>query len=286
MPATLYYDGSDDLLDPTRGFRLGGRLSPEISARGERFGYARAQIDGSAYLPVAASTVLAGRVRLGSIVGADAPSIAPSRRFYSGGGGSVRGYGYQRLGPRDFEGDPIGGRGLAEFSLEARVRFGSFGVVPFLDGGSLANRITPEFKRLAVRRRHRPSLLFVVRADPGRRRHPAQPARWRQPDRGGGVARAGLLTEEAATREDAPPEPPRYRLKRNWARRLWQELLALLVALLLLLVVGLVMLDTAPGHRFIVDRIAQVETATGLKFRIGRIEGSIFGKLAAYGTSR
>ncbi|MEJ7777457.1 MAG: BamA/TamA family outer membrane protein [Sphingomicrobium sp.] len=144
LPATLYYDGSDDLLNPTRGFRLGGRLSPEISAQGGSFTYARAQIDGSAYLPLASNTVIAGRVRLGSIVGADAPSIAPSRRFYSGGGGSVRGYGYQRLGPRDFQGDPIGGRALAEFSLEARVRFGSFGIVPFLDGGTLANRITPD----------------------------------------------------------------------------------------------------------------------------------------------
>ncbi|HYI43233.1 MAG TPA: BamA/TamA family outer membrane protein, partial [Sphingomicrobium sp.] len=87
----------------------------------------------------------AARVRLGSIVGADAGEIAPSRRFYSGGGGSVRGYGYQRLGPRDLEGDPIGGRGLAEFSLESRIRFGNFGVVPFLDGGTLSNKVTPNF---------------------------------------------------------------------------------------------------------------------------------------------
>ncbi len=146
LPGTLYYDGSDDLLNPTSGFRLGGRLSPEISARGGSFTYGRAQIDGSAYQPVGSSTVLAGRLRLGTIIGADAPSIAPSRRFYSGGGGSVRGYGYQRLGPRDFEGDPIGGRGLAEFSAEARVRFGNFGIVPFLDGGTLSNTITPDLK--------------------------------------------------------------------------------------------------------------------------------------------
>ena len=148
LPATLHYDGSDDLLNPTSGFRLGGRLSPEISARGGSFTYARAQIDGSAYQPVGSNAVVAGRVRLGTILGADAPSIAPSRRFYSGGGGSVRGYGYQRLGPRDFEGDPIGGRGLVEFSLETRLRFssfgGNFGIVPFLDGGTLSNRVTPD----------------------------------------------------------------------------------------------------------------------------------------------
>ena len=144
LPASLYYDGSNDLLNPTSGFRVGGRLSPEVSGRGGTFTYGRAQIDGSAYQPVGSNTVLAGRVRLGTIFGADAADIAPSRRFYSGGGGSVRGYGYQRLGPRDFEGDPIGGRGLAEFSLESRVRFGNFGVVPFLDGGTLSNKITPD----------------------------------------------------------------------------------------------------------------------------------------------
>ena len=146
LPATLYYDGSDDLLNPTRGFRLGGRLSPEVSARGGTFTYGRAQVDGSAYQPIGPKAVLAGRVRLGTIMGADAGDIAPSRRFYSGGGGSVRGYGYQRLGPRDFEGDPVGGRGLAEFSLESRIRFGNFGVVPFLDGGTLSNDTVPDAK--------------------------------------------------------------------------------------------------------------------------------------------
>ena len=35
----------------------------------------------------------------------------------------MRGYGYQELGPRDpVFNDPIGGRSLAEFALEARVR--------------------------------------------------------------------------------------------------------------------------------------------------------------------
>jgi translocation and assembly module TamA len=149
LPASLYYDGSDDLLNPTTGFRLGGRLSPEISAYGGSFAYGRLQIDASAYRPISDSTVIAGRVRLGSIVGASTSGIAPSRRIYSGGGGSVRGYGYQRLGPRDALGDPIGGRGLAEFALEARHRLkafgGNFGIVPFFDGGTLSDRSWPDF---------------------------------------------------------------------------------------------------------------------------------------------
>ncbi len=66
-------------------------------------------------------------------------------------------------------------------------------------------------------------------------------------------------------------------VRKHWSRRLLNELLALLLALLLLLVAGLVLLDTAPGHRWLADRIAGLQTATGLKIEIGRIEGSVFG---------
>ena len=150
LPASLGYDGSNDLLDPTNGFRLGGRISPELSFQGGTFPYARVQFDASAYRPLSSNVVAAGRIRFGAILGAGRDDIAPSRRFYSGGGGSVRGYGYQQLGPRDIDGDPIGGRSLAEFSLEARVRLkafgGNFGLVPFLDGGSLTNSTLPDIQ--------------------------------------------------------------------------------------------------------------------------------------------
>jgi len=148
VPLSLGYDGSDNLLDPTRGFRLSGRLSPEISFHGGHFSYGRAQIDASAYHPLGDGMVLAGRIRLGTIFGAGLFNIAPSRRLYAGGGGSVRGYGYQQLGPKDLDGDPIGGRGLAEFALETRIRLkrfgGNFGVVPFFDGGTLTSSATPD----------------------------------------------------------------------------------------------------------------------------------------------
>jgi translocation and assembly module TamA len=151
LPLTLGYDGSDNLLDPTRGFRLSGWVSPEYSGNGQSLTYARTQIDASAYHPISDRIVVAGRIRLGTIVGADDFMIAPSRRFYSGGGGSVRGYGYQQLGPKDVDGDPIGGRGLAEFALETRIRLsqfgGNFGIVPFFDGGSLTTRAMPDFSK-------------------------------------------------------------------------------------------------------------------------------------------
>ena len=84
-------------------------------------------------------------MRVGTIFGAGRDDIAPSRRFYAGGGGSVRGYGYQRLGPRDIDNNPIGGKSLAEFSIEARYRLGNFGIVPFFDGGTLSTKSSPDF---------------------------------------------------------------------------------------------------------------------------------------------
>lgn len=145
LPGTLSYDGSDNLLDPTRGFRLAGRLSPELSLQNGAFGYARVQIDASGYQPVSERIVLAGRIRIGSIVGASADRIAPSRRFFAGGGGSVRGFGYQAIGPRDANNNPTGGRSLAEFGAEARIRFGNFGIVPFVDGGNIYRTQYPDF---------------------------------------------------------------------------------------------------------------------------------------------
>jgi len=144
IPLSLSYDGSDDLLNPSRGFRLSAHVSPEISFRGRPFEYVRLQLDGSAYQPVG-RVVFAERIRLGSIQGASADAIAPTRRFYSGGGGSVRGFGYQKIGPRDPNNDPVGGASVAEFGLEARIRFGNFGVVPFFDGGNLYSAALPKF---------------------------------------------------------------------------------------------------------------------------------------------
>jgi translocation and assembly module TamA len=153
LPTGITFDGSDDLLDPRKGFRLGARISPELSLQAGVFSYVRAQLDGSGYMPFGERLTLAGRVRLGTIVGAAADRIAPTRRFYAGGGASVRGYGYQAIGPRDLNNTPEGGRSLGEFSLEARVRFGSlnqFGVVPFIDAGTISPDPLPTIREMRV----------------------------------------------------------------------------------------------------------------------------------------
>ena len=158
----LGYDRSNSLLDPTRGFRLLARVNPEASLGNGSFYYARNLIEGSAYYPVGEQFVLAGRARFGSIYGIPRDELAPSRRFYAGGGGSVRGFGFQELGPREIvpnpdfdpaEPDkepatlsvPLGGRSLAEFAIEGRYRFGNYGVVAFVDAGQVYESQFPTF---------------------------------------------------------------------------------------------------------------------------------------------
>jgi len=142
-------DGSDDLLDPSNGYRATLYIAPEASRQGgsETF-YARAQADASYYHSFGELT-LAGRVRAATIQGAGIDAIAPSRRLYAGGGASVRGYGFQGVGPRDALGNPTGGASLVEFSLEARVPTplfdGAVEVVPFIDAGTVSRASTPQF---------------------------------------------------------------------------------------------------------------------------------------------
>ncbi len=136
LPGQIQWDTSDDLLNPTKGYRLKLNVSPEAAVSGAVRPYARTMVEGTIYFPAGHSLVLAGRLRAGSIFGIERDDLAPSRRYYGGGGGSVRGYGYQRLGPLDPNGDPVGGRSVNEVAVEARYRFGNFGIVPFVDAGN------------------------------------------------------------------------------------------------------------------------------------------------------
>ena len=148
LPGQVLFDRSDSLLNPSKGYRLRVNLSPETSVQGSVRPYVRAMVEGTFYYPVSSSIVIAGRAKAGTIQGVARDDLAPSRRYYGGGGGSVRGYGYQRLGPFDPNGDPVGGRSLNEFALEARYRFGDFGIVPFVDAGNSYESTTPDLSSL------------------------------------------------------------------------------------------------------------------------------------------
>jgi translocation and assembly module TamA len=154
LRANLRRDSTDDVLNPTRGSRLELSLAPyqDIAESGENF--VSSAVTGSRYLQIDGDGdfVLAGRARIGSILGAERSAIPAGKRFYAGGGGSVRGYGYQRLGPLDSDLDPIGGRSVIELGIELRTRIAEdFGLVPFLEGGNVYDDTVPPFDQLDLR---------------------------------------------------------------------------------------------------------------------------------------
>lgn len=166
LPGQVTWDTTDSLLDPTEGFRLSAQISPEASLGSGTQVYGRGIFEGTAYYKATDGIVVAGRARIGSIVGADRALLAPSRRLYAGGGGSVRGFGFQEVGPKADEPNPnfdptdpeetdnptrprpIGGRSLVEAAAEVRYRFGDYGVVGFVDAGQVYPSSTPGFDDL------------------------------------------------------------------------------------------------------------------------------------------
>lgn len=152
--ADLFLDRSDDPLNPTRGFRVGGRVEPTLLAGRGTVPYVKVQSQGSVYFPFGkkAETVLAGRLRVGSILNGELAQIPAPQRFYAGGGGSVRGFAFQGVGPRLSDNTtPEGGLSLLEGSLEVRQELTKrWGLVGFVDAGSVGPTNAPTVKDLGV----------------------------------------------------------------------------------------------------------------------------------------
>jgi translocation and assembly module TamA len=106
-----------------------------------------AQASASVYLDVGAllfgsagRSVLAARAMAGGVEGASTFAVPPHQRFYAGGGGSVRGFRFQSLGPQFADGKPVGGTAVDSGSVELRQRIGAnYGVVAFVDAGQIGS---------------------------------------------------------------------------------------------------------------------------------------------------
>jgi translocation and assembly module TamB len=85
------------------------------------------------------------------------------------------------------------------------------------------------------------------------------------------------MEEDAPAVEESGGALPRRR-RRRWLSRLAKAAVGLLIALTLLAASLAFLLDTGAGHRFLTDRIAALAPHSGLRIRIGRIEGSIWGR--------
>ncbi|MCE1236314.1 MAG: autotransporter assembly complex protein TamA [Hyphomicrobiales bacterium] len=147
LPFELALDRSDDRLAPTAGWRAKIAAEPFHEFRLGASG-AILRLDATAYLPLDADRryVLAGRVAVASIVGADADRMPADRLFFAGGGNSVRGFAYRSLGPTNAAGRIVGGLSLVEASAELRLKVtDTIGVVPFVDMGAAGAKSSPDF---------------------------------------------------------------------------------------------------------------------------------------------
>jgi len=150
LPAYIKLDQTDNLLNPTTGYRAQLSVTPARTFSGSRLTFATNLLAGSTYWALGDEqrTVLAGKLALGSLDGAPLFQLPADQRIYAGGGGSIRPYGWQLAGPLAPNKDPIGGRSSLVVNLEARIKITeTIGIVPFVDAGSYYESPVPQLGR-------------------------------------------------------------------------------------------------------------------------------------------
>jgi translocation and assembly module TamA len=170
VPLGLRYDGSDNILDPSRGHRTFLSLTPWVSVLGDGTQFLVTRLTESFYVPITDDRdyIWATRLTVGSIVGDSRSDLPADKRMYAGGGDSIRGYQYQLAGPIipvpcvDENGDgepddedcnpnkanfrPLGGRSLFQVGTELRWKVTeNFGLVPFVEGAGVFGSSYPDF---------------------------------------------------------------------------------------------------------------------------------------------
>lgn len=148
VPLGVKFDQRNDLFDPTRGYVFNATISPRIGRIGDANFMTKTIVTGSFYKEVQSNLVVATWMRAGSIAGINLSDVVANQRLYSGGGGSVRGYGYQMLGPLDTDYDPTGGKSLVEGGAELRAHLlDDWGAALFIEGGYVDHHTIPTFKQ-------------------------------------------------------------------------------------------------------------------------------------------
>jgi translocation and assembly module TamA len=151
LPVELRYDSTHTLLDPVHGVRAQLSVTPTRSLGAPGATFVIAEASASTYLDIGAwlagttgRSVLAARGLVGGVEGASTFEIPPDQRFYAGGGGSVRGFRFQSIGPQFPDQKPMGGTAVDVGSLEIRQRFGAnYGAVAFVDAGQVGSDGVP-----------------------------------------------------------------------------------------------------------------------------------------------
>ena len=150
IPLQAVLDTRNDRLNPSSGFRAAFREEPYLDLAGSNALFLKSDwtVTGMHSFADDGDWVLAARLRLGSISGDELLHIPADIRFYAGGGGSIRGFGYQKAGALDKDNNPIGGRSLAEWTLEMRKKITErIGMAAFIDGGRASSSEFPDFSQ-------------------------------------------------------------------------------------------------------------------------------------------
>lgn len=141
FPLDVTFDNRDKPTDASSGYWVSGDVVPFIGLDDTGTG---AQIigEGRAYRSFGKEDrlTLAGRTRIGSILGTDIEETPRDYLFYSGGGGSVRGQPFESLDVEVIQGPdgPIETGGMSVATATAEVRFQvreKIGAVAFADFG-------------------------------------------------------------------------------------------------------------------------------------------------------
>lgn len=138
FPLGAILDARDNQFNPQRGYFVNAGLTPFVGFEDTDSG-GRVTLDARAYYPFGSDrpVVLAGRLQVGSILGASLAATPRDYLFFSGGGGTVRGQPYQSLGVKVLGPDTLtGGTEFLAASVELRAMVtNSIGIVGFYDAG-------------------------------------------------------------------------------------------------------------------------------------------------------
>ncbi len=125
-----------DPLEVSSGYRLSLGLRGAAEPLLSDLSFVQASAGLKWIVPLSAAGRLLARADLGTTFASDFERLPSSLRFYAGGDNSVRGYGYQVIGPRNAEDKVVGGKRLAVASLEYEHRvYDRWGLAAFVDAG-------------------------------------------------------------------------------------------------------------------------------------------------------
>ena len=151
----ILHDGRDDFLDPWSGVLGDIIVELAASALGSKTQYIKTEISGRRYINPVDDLVFAGLLRLGRVMSyGQSEEVIISKRFFLGGQNSVRGYRQDSLGPRDADGDPVGGNYMVNANLEMRYPiYKTLRGAIFLDSGSvwLQEAVDPQDEEFKMR---------------------------------------------------------------------------------------------------------------------------------------